>query len=222
MIDLTYGGPWIPDIANVFRAAEQIAMPLNKDINDGDPIGLGLGTINCLMAKRITSSAAYLASAPKNLSVITGALVASIILEGTRATGVRTVDSLEFFARSEVIISGGALNSPQLLLLSGIGPRDELEKHGITVRKELPMVGRNLKDHCYSTIGIAVNHSSGFIDDHLTPSPMAFLKSEEVLASAEFINLPASEQRHMLAPTVPSFEICTVRLPGQFGKASIY
>jgi len=197
----------------MFMAAEQVGMRTNKDLNAGDPIGMGMGTVNCYQGKRITSASAYLANAPSNLTIVTGALTAQLLLEGERVKGVRTEDDQFFFARSEVVLSGGALNSPQLLLLSGIGPREELERHNIPVRHELPMVGRNLRDHCFSTVGIVVKHGPHFAETQippLSPSPMAFLKSEEATSSPDFAQLPSEVQKHILAPTVPNFEIATV------------
>ncbi len=86
-----------------------------------------------------------------NLTVITRALVCRILFEGQRAVGVAYRDhagrTVELRARREVVLSGGAINSPQLLLLSGVGPRAELERHGIPLVHELPGVGQNLQDH---------------------------------------------------------------------------
>ncbi|MEC3951394.1 GMC family oxidoreductase [Sphingobium sp. HWE2-09] len=102
--------------------------------------------------RRASTARAYLqpALARSNLTVVTGALTRRVLLDGKRATGVeydrdgvRTIVQ----AKREVILSGGAYNSPQLLMLSGIGPADELRAHGITVAHDLPGVGRNLSEH---------------------------------------------------------------------------
>ena len=85
-----------------------------------------------------------------NLTVVTGALGTRLILDARRACGVvyeRGGQTLEALATREVILAGGAINSPQLLMLSGIGPADELGRHDIPVRHELPGVGANLQDH---------------------------------------------------------------------------
>ena len=85
-----------------------------------------------------------------NLSIATKALATRVLLEGRRATGVayeRGGTMVEAQASREVILAGGAINSPQLLMLSGIGPADELAEHDIAVRHELPGVGANLQDH---------------------------------------------------------------------------
>ncbi|KIW00229.1 uncharacterized protein PV09_08267 [Verruconis gallopava] len=211
-IDISYGGPWIPDIGNIFVAAEQIGMRVNADINDGDPIGLGMGTVNCWKGKRIHAAAAYLPGCGPNLTVVTNALVSKIMVENKRAVAVEAADGRVFFARKEIILSGGALNSPQLLLLSGIGPKEEIEKHSIRTVHDLPMVGKNLRDHCYSAVGIVVKHGPDFVETDvapLCPSPMAFLKSAAAMSSKEFASLPCDIQRHLSQPTIPNFEIAT-------------
>lgn len=215
LIDLCYGESWLPDIENIYVAAEQVGMPVNADINDGDPIGLGMGTVNCWKGKRIHAAIAYLPGCGSNLTVVTGGLASKIIVENGRAVAVQTADGRTFTAHKEIVLSGGALNSPQLLLLSGIGPREELGKHGIPLVHELPMVGQNLRDHCYSAVGIVLKHGPDFEEaavPPLTPSPMAFLKSASAMTSVEFTKLPAEVQEHLSRPTVPNFEIATVSL----------
>lgn len=213
VIDISYGGPWPQDVGTIFEAAEQIGMATNTDINDGEPLGIGLGALNIFNGKRVTAARAYLPQCSSNLTVVTGAHAASIIIQDRKAIAVKTVDGRVFRARHELIVSGGALNTPQLLLLSGIGPRDELQKHDIEVVHELPMVGKNLKDHCYAALGIATKQSTSHQEPSippLCPTPMAFLKSSVAMASEELKELPAEVQRHLAAPTVPNFEIASV------------
>lgn len=216
LVDLCYGESWLPDIENIYVAAEQVGMKVNADINDGDPIGLGMGTVNCWKGKRIHAAIAYLPGCGPNLTVATGGLASKIVVEEGRAVAVNTLDGRTFTARKEIILSGGALNSPQLLMLSGIGPKAELEKHNIPVVVDLPMVGQNLRDHCYSAVGIVLKHGPDFEEaavPPLTPSPMAFLKSPLAMSSAEFATLPSEVQHHLSLPTVPNFEIATVSFP---------
>lgn len=102
--------------------------------------------------ERWSAARAYLHPALQrpNLKVITGARATRILLERKRATGIAYLQSgtmHTIHARQEVILSGGAINSPQLLMLSGIGPEEELNRHGIPVRHALPGVGGNLQDH---------------------------------------------------------------------------
>jgi choline dehydrogenase-like flavoprotein len=201
----------VEDVEDLFVAAQQLEVTINRDINSGNPIGLGMGTLNCFEGKRVTA-ATYLEGCDENLSVLAGSLVSRVIIEGKVARGVATSDGRLYLARKEVIISGGALNSPQLLLLSGVGPREELEKHNIPLQHELRMVGENLQDHCWSTVGIVLGGATDTTDvgSNLCPSPMAFLKSPRAMQSPEFDQLPAHVQEHMQLPTVPNFEIAAV------------
>jgi choline dehydrogenase len=102
--------------------------------------------------RRASTSRAYLkpAASRRNLTVLKGALVTRVLIKDGRATGVSCVrngTTEEILARREVILSGGAYNSPKLLMLSGIGPADHLREHGIEVVRDLPGVGRNLSEH---------------------------------------------------------------------------
>jgi choline dehydrogenase len=101
---------------------------------------------------RCSSAVAYLDPARErhNLHIVTGALVNRITIERGRATGVTySVGGRAYHqhATREVLLSGGAINSPQLLMLSGIGPAEELRRHGIEVLHDAPQVGQNLQDH---------------------------------------------------------------------------
>ncbi|MEX0957227.1 MAG: GMC family oxidoreductase N-terminal domain-containing protein [Rhizobiaceae bacterium] len=129
----------------------------NDDFNGPEQEGAGLYQVTQFWdgpkrGERCSAAAAYLHPAMErpNLSVVTGAHASSVILDGGRAAGLRYLkggQETEIRARREVVLCGGAFGSPQLLLLSGIGPSDELERHGIAVRHELPGVGRNMQDH---------------------------------------------------------------------------
>jgi choline dehydrogenase-like flavoprotein len=140
-------------LARVFvEAAVEAGLPLNHDFNGAAQEGAGPYQVTQKNGRRFSAARAFLDSsrARANLSIVTGAHVARILLENKRATGVevRIGGGMQrMMARREVICAGGAINSPQLLLLSGIGPRAELARHGIELVHELPGVGRNLQDH---------------------------------------------------------------------------
>jgi len=129
----------------------------NEDFNGDIQEGAGLYQVTQFRGgakngERCSAAAAYLHPVMnrKNLTVITGAHATSVTLDGKRATGVtyrKRGKSQTVEASREVVLSGGAFNSPQLLLLSGIGPASELKQHGIAVRHDLPGVGKNLQDH---------------------------------------------------------------------------
>lgn len=212
MIDLTFGESWIPDVGDIFKAVEESGLPTNKDVNSGDPIGMGMSNVCIYEGKRITSASSYLADRPGNLTILTDSGVASILFEGKRAVGVQTIDGRIFSARKEVIISGGALNTPQILMLSGVGPSGELAKHGIPIVHELPMLGKTLQDHCFSTVGVILkNKSPDQVLPHLqSPTPMGWFKLPNILASKEYKALPLAKKQFLQAPTVPYFELATV------------
>ncbi|WP_256751334.1 GMC family oxidoreductase [Mesorhizobium sp. Mes31] len=129
----------------------------NDDFNGPEQEGAGLYQVTQFWGERrngerCSAAAAYLHPVMdrSNLTVITGAHATGIVLDGKRATGVRYragKDDVVVKARREVIVCGGAFGSPQLLLLSGIGPAVELAAHGIPIVHELPGVGKNLQDH---------------------------------------------------------------------------
>ena len=133
------------------EAARQAGWPATEDMNGEDGIGFGRAQFTIRDGRRASGANAYLrpAMARPNLNVRTGATVLGVTMRGTRATGVRVLDkgqSREITAGREVILCGGVFGSPQLLMLSGIGPTDHLREHGITPLVDLP-VGRNLRDH---------------------------------------------------------------------------
>ena len=135
-----------------FRAAETVGIKPNGDYNCGDQEGMAMTQASISKGRRMSTAACYLepARTRPNLSIETGALAESLILEGTRCVGVRYAvhgGKREARAVREVIVSAGAIASPQLLELSGIGQADRLKGLGIEVRHNLPGVGENLRDH---------------------------------------------------------------------------
>ncbi len=125
----------------------------NPDFNGHEQEGVGLYHVYQKDGWRCSNAKAYLTPEVRsrsNLTILTGAHATRVLLEGKRAVGVeyrRWWKLSQVRARREVILCGGAFNSPQLLMLSGIGPRAELGKHGIEVKHHLEGVGENLQDH---------------------------------------------------------------------------
>ena len=136
------------------EAGRALGHPFNPDHNGPSQEGFGWSQYTHLhgFPLRCSAANAYLHPAARrpNLDIVTGAHVTGLTLEGTRCTGVAYVrggQSLEIRAEREVILAAGAYQSPHLLLLSGIGPADELRQAGIAVCHDLPGVGRDLQDH---------------------------------------------------------------------------
>lgn len=129
-----------------------LQFPTNLDFNGERQEGLGLYQVTQRNGQRCSTAAAYLSDVKsrKNLTILTGSMARKVVFESGRATGVSVLRnglSHTVHARREVILSGGAINSPQLLMLSGIGPGQHLQQHGIPVVSHLPGVGQNLQDH---------------------------------------------------------------------------
>jgi choline dehydrogenase len=133
-------------------ACQQAGYTLSADLNGYQQEGFGDLEMTVDSAVRCSAARAYLAPAARraNLHIVTHANVQRISHDGARATGVhfrRKGQSVRVAARHEVLLAAGAISSPQLLMLSGIGPADQLAAHGIDVAKELTGVGGNLMDH---------------------------------------------------------------------------
>ena len=134
-------------------AAQAAGYKFNPDYNGADQEGVGFFQLTARNGRRCSSAVAFLNPVKKrpNLQIITHALAQKIEMDGTRATGVTYLDRSghpqSVKARKEVILSGGAINSPQLLMLSGIGEAEQLSQHGIEVRQNLKGVDKNLQDH---------------------------------------------------------------------------
>jgi choline dehydrogenase-like flavoprotein len=146
-----------PLSAQFLAAAEQAGLAANPDFNGATQEGCGLFQVTQKNGRRFSAARAFLdqAKTRPNLTILTGAHVTRILLEQKRATGVevKTADGLQrLSATREIILGGGAINSPQLLLLSGIGPRAELARHEIELLHDLPGVGQNLQDHLDATV----------------------------------------------------------------------
>ncbi len=134
------------------EACQAVGLPFNPDFNGETQEGAGTYQLTVHNGQRLSAARAFLwpIKARKNLRVETQAFVEKVEFEGTRAVGVsyRQGGVLKTArAGREVILSGGAINSPQLLMLSGIGPATDLQAHGIIVKIDAPHVGQNLEDH---------------------------------------------------------------------------
>ncbi|KAK7135198.1 hypothetical protein R3I94_013992 [Phoxinus phoxinus] len=133
-------------------AGQQAGYPYTADMNGFQQEGVGWMDMTVHRGKRWSTASAYLRPAltRPNLSTEVHCMVTRVLFDGTRARGVEFQQdghTKQVFADKEVILSGGAINSPQLLLLSGVGDADELRKHDIPVTQHLPGVGCNLQDH---------------------------------------------------------------------------
>ncbi len=141
-----------PFCANFIEAGREAGFPVNRDFNGADQEGVGPYQVTHKNGERHSAAKGYLTPNLQrlNLEVITGAHTTRILMEGRRAVGVefRQGGTLhQRHATREVLLCAGALQSPQILLLSGVGPAAQLQQHGIEVVHDLPGVGANFHDH---------------------------------------------------------------------------
>lgn len=133
-------------------AAEEAGLPVLNDFNRDDRVGLGFYQVTQRGGQRCSTAKGYLKPAleRRNLTVLTNALVEKVLIDQGVAHGVQVRikgEMVKLTATREVVVSGGAINSPQLLMLSGIGPKAQLSEQGIETKVDLAGVGQNLQDH---------------------------------------------------------------------------
>jgi len=141
-----------PIYDGLFKAAEENNIPLNKDYNGEEQEGIGYTQTTIFRGERMSAEVAYLRpiKSRKNLTIVTNSLVTRLLFEEKKCVGLEVKQknkSIRYLTTKEIILCGGAINSPQILELSGIGNRDKLEEKGISVIHELKGVGENLRDH---------------------------------------------------------------------------
>lgn len=129
-------------------------IPLNDDCNGEDILGAGLCQLTIRNGLRMSAWTSFVLPIADNplLTVVTGAQVTRLMFSGGRVAGVLLEDGRQLHSQGDVVCSGGVIGSPQLLLLSGIGPADDLRELDIEVRADLPGVGANLHDHMLATV----------------------------------------------------------------------
>ncbi len=184
------------EVLDAFRqAAVQTGLPDIDDFNRGDNEGAGYFQVTQKHGRRWSTARAFLQPALRrpNLTVLTGAQACRIRLDGRRAVGVEFArGGAESFAaaRLEVILAAGAIGSPQLLQLSGIGPADLLRRHGIEPVLDLPGVGENLQDHLALRMMFKVKRTRTLNDQARTPFGRAAMALEYVLFRRGPLTMP--------------------------------
>ena len=151
----------MPDIQKAFNAAcLRLGYGVTEDTNGPNPAGLGISPTNNLDGVRMSAAITHLNPMRHrlNLTVRGAVYVRKVLFEGSKAVGVEAESGGEVFTleADRVVLCSGALRSPQLLMLSGIGPRDQLEQFGIPVIQELPGVGQNLMNHLSAQVTFKV------------------------------------------------------------------
>ena len=141
----------LPSPKAFLEACVAAGYPRTEDMNHPDSTGVGFYPLNRIDGIRMSTALTYLETARNrlNLTLRSDVLVNRVLLEGEKAVGVEVVSEGNVFKvfSNQIILCGGAINSPQLLMLSGIGPADHLSAMGIEIAVDLPGVGQNLRDH---------------------------------------------------------------------------
>lgn len=180
---------------------------------------MGMGPSTYHNGLRVTAASAYLSSPPSNLTIKVASFVSRVLFnEQKTAVGVETLSGETFNASKEVILSAGSVDTPKILLLSGIGPKDELSALSIPVIENVPGVGKNLVDHCYATTTLLLKpHApvpplaqNPFLQVGLEV-PMAWISSPVVKSSAEFAALDSKSQEWL--EKVPSYQLLVPDVP---------
>lgn len=178
-----------------FSGLQSLGIPPSADLNGADSEGSGLRQVCIRGGTRETTASALLYPALKsrrNLTVFTDTRATRVVLEGKRAVAVEvsSPDGPAFVrANREVVLCSGALQSPQLLMLSGVGDGEHLNELGIEVRHHLPGVGRNLHDHMASPVHMSMNHPASYgISWRAMPRNLVNLAEYALLRSGPLAN----------------------------------
>jgi choline dehydrogenase len=168
------------------KGAQEAGYPYNPDFNGKEQEGVGPLQLTVKGRRRCSTAVGYLnpVKSRKNLTIETRALTSRVILTGKRATGIEYTQNGKTRtanAKKEVLLCGGAINSPQILQLSGIGPGALLQSLGIEVKHDLPGVGENLQDHCGTRV---INRC---VDGTVTMNEIYHNWARRLYAGAEFV-----------------------------------
>ncbi|KAL8967478.1 MAG: hypothetical protein Q9183_002904, partial [Haloplaca sp. 2 TL-2023] len=240
-IEVGFPKGWDPDFGHYLDNVYGDGYPRTLDVNCGDPIGLGVLQSSISGTSRVTAASALLSTTPANLTTLTNHVVQKVVVDGHKAQGIAT-DMGTLYARKEVILSAGALDTPKLLLLSGIGSKAELEDLDIPCIMDLPGVGKNLHDRLFMELVTVRKPGTPHRTSYLMSSPekleearqqwaqdetgplsyfflpqmIGYLKSESLMDSEEFKALDPSVMAALKADSAPHLEIIS-----HIGTASV-
>ncbi|KAI3340501.1 hypothetical protein F4824DRAFT_497457 [Ustulina deusta] len=200
---------WKTDLNRTADVWEAYGYPFITDMSIGNYVGLLFGPLTGYQGVRSTA-ADLLRGAPPNLEIETESMVNKVLVTDGKAIGVEQTNGRILKCGKEVILSAGALGTPQILMRSGIGPRQHLNELGIPVIHANDNIGQNLRDHCHVQMYFVVDDSPTvppFDGPPTGGTAMGFLKSNLALTSAEFQLLPKGERDRLSLPTIPTFEV---------------
>ncbi len=215
---------WHPWQEAFYQACLAADFPEDPDMNHPQATGVGALPLNNPHDIRMSTALAYLQPNRHrlNLSIRGNALVRRIVFDGTRATGVAVDSGGERFVleADEIILCAGAVSSPHLLLLSGLGPAAHLRAHGIPVVRDVPGVGHNLRNH--PSVGIRARAADGVVLDPEAPRNQVSLRCTAQGSAARNDLQITPTSTNPLYDTSREFRIgCRVELPVGAGRLSL-
>lgn len=202
------------------KAVQGLGVPFRSDFNAREKFGVGYMQVNSHAGRRWSAVDAFirplLAEHSSKLTLITGASVQRLLFEGQQAVGVEYVvqgGSLQRVrARSEVLVAAGAMRSPKLLMLSGVGPADQLRRLGIPVLSDLPGVGQNFHDHVMTTVGAYTRDAQTYFgQDKGWPAVRNFIQYK-LFGSGPIVSNGAETQAFLRIGGVPESEDLNIQL----------
>ncbi|KAJ5727018.1 hypothetical protein N7493_006045 [Penicillium malachiteum] len=235
-----YAKEWEKDLPLILDSLEEAGLQRNLDHNSGNPIGMGLMINSASSGRRTTAALFEHHQNPDGRIpnwVIIHASATRVMFDDKKAIGVETrsqsgSDLNIYYATKEVILSAGTLDTPKILMHSGIGPREHLEEYSIQVVQDLPAVGQGLKDHFFVPLVLArspeTNDRNSFYGSeeamsaglaqwnkdktgpwtkHGCQVACGWFKSDKITSSQEFKDLDLSVQEFMNRETIPHYEI---------------
>ncbi|KAH7024877.1 putative glucose-methanol-choline oxidoreductase [Microdochium trichocladiopsis] len=238
-----YAKEWEDDLTQTLDVFVSGGWPANPDHNSGNPLGISV-LINSAQGGVRTTASDLLDPRPENLTVLTDAPVARVLFNKTassasekpKAVGVETATGKTYHAKKEVLLSAGALNTPQILMSSGLGPASPLRALGVSPLRDIPALGQNLRDHMFVPLIYKLNtpHSAtraafyrsadaraaalaqwreqggtGDWAKYACELGIGWAKLPGLEQSAEFQALPEAERAFLAKETVPHYEIIT-------------
>ena len=214
-----------PVIQAFFAAGQAAGHPVTDDYNGVQQHGMGILQMTVKDGRRASTASGYLRAAltRPNLNVAVRAMATRILMQGTRAIGIEYLQdakTMQAMAGREVILSGGVINSPQLLMLSGIGAPDELRAHQIAVRVALPGVGKNLRDHLGTSVDYRRKRPGTFHHEMRLDRVALSLAQAYVARTGIFTDLPSGWTAFLKTRPeldIPDVQILFRAMPGGAG-----
>jgi choline dehydrogenase len=217
--------PADPPVEGLIRAARDLGLPLCHDLNVAEPYGVSASPYAIRDGRRQSTTVAWLDPARDrpNLTIVADASATRVVLEGGRACGVEIETAgggRQVIAGDRIVLAAGVYHSPQLLLLSGIGPRAELDRHGIAPLVELPGVGAGYQDH--AVVYVTYQGTSDLREDYVIPKVRLIAKSDAARDAPDLhVFMRPSIRMEGMAPLLPvSLHLLEHRSHGRVRLAS--